>query len=285
MSTPARRIALPVTSVAVVVGMMLIGSPANADTATTNFTSSCQATFPIVATVDTTAAASMIVDAPTSVAPGETFTYRIKPNAASYPSSDWGANTISLSRIKYDYAIPDNATFVSAAVVPGTAVNLDNVAPNVLRVSEAGEIDNAAGPIVRLSGNNEVIGNGTSNSTNSEGGIRAPKLQKNIDGSTNSRGDSWYQLPAVDITVTAIAPGVITPKVRTAGSAAGYGNDQNFSTSLARVAVPMTLWGPTRCIPSDDKSALNAGAGPLATITVTNPGGGSLGQLGDIFGS
>ncbi|MFE3293551.1 Ig-like domain repeat protein, partial [Rhodococcus sp. NPDC059234] len=270
MSKPSvRQVAVPVTSAAVVAGMMLIGAPANAATSTTNFTSSCQAKS--VLTVDKSVAASMTVDAPASVNAGETFTYRIKPNASSYPNSDSGATTTNLSRLKYDYAIPDNATFVSATVVPGTAVNIDNVAPNVLRVNDSGAVDNAAGTIVRLSGNNEVVGNGANNSTNSEGGIRVPKAKKNLDGSTNSNGDSWYQLPAVDITVTAVAPGVITPKVRTAGSAASYGNDQNFSTSLAKASfLGGTQWAPTRCIPSDNKSAPNAGAGPLASITVNN---------------
>ncbi|WP_241566233.1 beta strand repeat-containing protein [Prescottella agglutinans] len=248
-------------------GVMLVGAPANADTTVTNFNSSCQAKS--ILTVDKTVGASMTVDAPASVAPGETFTYRIKPNASSYPNSDSGATTTNLSRLKYDFAIPDNATFVSAAVVPGTAINLDNVAPNVLRVSEAGVVDNVAGPIIRLSGNNEVVGNGSNNSTNSEGGIRVPKAKKNLDGSTNSNGDSWYQLPAVDITVTAGASGVIQPKLRTNGSASSYGNDQNFSTSLARASfLGGTQWAPTRCIASDNKSAPNAGAGPLATINI-----------------
>ncbi|WFR72787.1 Ig-like domain-containing protein [Prescottella defluvii] len=248
-------------------GTMLIGAPAHADTTVTNFTSSCQAKS--VLTVDKSVAASMTVDAPASVAPGETFTYRIKPNASSYPNSDSGATTTNLSRLKYDYAIPDNTTFVSAAIVPGTAIGLDNVAPNVLRVNDAGAVDNAAGTIVRLSGNNEVIGNGSNNNTSNEGGIRVPKSKKNLDGSTNSNGDTWYQLPAVDITVTAGASGVIQPKLRLAGSASSYGNDQNFSTSLAKASfLGGTQWAPTRCIPSDNKGPLNAGGGPLATINI-----------------
>ncbi|MCJ0907016.1 Ig-like domain-containing protein, partial [Rhodococcus sp. ARC_M6] len=266
-----QRVAVPITSVAVVAGMMLIGSPANAETTSTPFNSSCQAKS--LVTVDKTVAASMTVDAPATVAPGEIFTYRIKPNASSYPNSDSGATTTNLSRLKYDYAIPANAEFQSAAVV-GAGINIGGVTPNVLRVSEAGAVDNVAGPIVRLSGNNEVIGNGANNNLKAEGGILVPKNKKNIDGSANAGGDSWYQLPAVDITVKALAPGVITPKVRTAGSAANYGADQNFSTSLAKASVPVlgTQWAPTRCIPSDNKSALNAGAGALATITVAEAG-------------
>lgn len=267
MNHSSKRLAVvPVTGAAMLAGVLL--TPGAASAGDTSFTSSCQAKS--IITVDKSVAATMSVTAPASVAAGETFTYRIQPNASSYPDKDSGATTTNLSRIKYDYAIPDNATFVSAAIVPGTAVNIDNVAPNVLRVNDSGAVDNAGG-ILRLSGNNEVVGNSPTSSTNSEGGIRAPKLKKNLDGTANSAGESWYRLPAVDVTVTAVAAGVITPKVRTAGSAASYGNDQNFSTSLAKASLLGTQWAPTRCIPSDDKSTLNAGAGPLATITVTGP--------------
>ncbi|WP_433592057.1 Ig-like domain repeat protein [Nocardia sp. CA-145437] len=267
MNHSSKRLAVvPVTGAAMLAGVLL--TPGTASAGDTSFTSSCQAKS--IITVDKSVAATMSVTAPASVAAGETFTYRIQPNASSYPDKDSGATTTNLSRIKYDYAIPDNTTFVSAAIVPGTAVNIDNVAPNVLRVNDSGAVDNAGG-ILRLSGNNEVVGNSPTSSTNSEGGIRAPKLKKNLDGTANSAGESWYRLPAVDVTVTAVAAGVITPKVRTAGSAASYGNDQNFSTSLAKASLLGTQWAPTRCIPSDDKSTLNAGAGPLATITVTGP--------------
>ncbi|MGW4352734.1 Ig-like domain repeat protein [Nocardia sp. NPDC004582] len=264
MNQSTKRLAVaPVTGAAMLAGILL--TPGQASAGDTSFTSSCQAKS--IITVDKSVAATMSVTAPASVAAGETFTYRIQPNASSYPDKDSGATTTNLSRIKYDYAIPDNSVFVSAAVVPGTAVNIDNVAPNVLRVNDSGNVDNAGG-ILRLSGNNEVVGNSPTSSTNSEGGIRAPKLKKNLDGTANAAGDSWYRLPAVDVTVTAVAAGVITPKLRTAGSAASYGNDQNFSTSLAKASLLGTQWAPTRCIPSDNKSTLNAGAGPLATITV-----------------
>ncbi|MCZ4557500.1 Ig-like domain-containing protein [Rhodococcus maanshanensis] len=259
-----RRVAVPVTSAAVVAGMMLIGAPANAGT--TTFNSACVAGS-IIGDVQKNVGASMTVDAPATVAPGEVFTYRIKPNASSYPDKDSGATTTNLSRIKYDYELPANTEWVSGAVVPGTAIGLDNVAPNVLLVNDSGNAD-ASGRVIRLSGNNQVIGNGPSTSTNSEGGIRVPKTKKNLDGSASS-GDTWYQLPAVDVTVKAIAPGVITPRVRITGNAANHGAMESFSTSLAKASFLGTQWAPTRCTPRDSQSApLNAGAGPLATINV-----------------
>ncbi|MFC7451215.1 Ig-like domain repeat protein [Rhodococcus daqingensis] len=261
-----RQCAVPVTSVALAAGLLLIGSPASAAPTTTPFKNSCQASATI--TVHKVADTSMTVDAPASVTAGETFTYRIQPGGGSYPNSDSGATTTNISRLKVDYEIPANATFVSANVVPGTGINLDNVAPSVIRVNTAGSPD-AAGPILRLSGNNEVIANSPSSSTNSQGGIRAPKLKKNLDGSNNANGDSWFRLPAIDVTVTAGAAGVITPKVRTAGAAGSYNNNENYYTFLPLASFFGNQWAPTRCTPRDAQgSALNAGAGPLATINV-----------------
>uniref|UniRef100_UPI003FEF36EE beta strand repeat-containing protein n=1 Tax=Rhodococcus qingshengii TaxID=334542 RepID=UPI003FEF36EE len=263
-----RRFAVPITGTAMVAGMLLVGSPASAVQSQFNFSTSCQAKALI--TVDKVTTSFVTVDAPTSVAPGETFTIRMQSNGQSFPNSDSGATTTNLSRLKNDFDVPANATFISAAIVPGTSFNLENVAPSVIRINEAGSPD-AAGPYLRISGNNEVIGNSPSTSTNSEGGIRAPKTKKNLDGSTNTNGDSWFRMPAIDITMIAGASGVIQPKVRTAGDAATYGNDKNFNTQLAKASLLGTQWAPTRCTPRDAKgSALNAGAGPLATISIAS---------------
>ncbi|WP_051637037.1 beta strand repeat-containing protein [Rhodococcus sp. UNC363MFTsu5.1] len=261
-----RQCAVPVTSVAMAAGLLLIGSPASAAPTTTSFKNACQASA--VLTVHKVADTSMTVDAPASVTAGETFTYRIQPGGGSYPNSDSGATTTNISRLKVDYEIPANATFVSAAVVAGTGVNLDGVAPSVTRINDSGNPD-GGGNLLRLSGNNEVIGNSPSSSTNSQGGIRAPKLKKNLDGSTNGNGDSWFRLPAIDVTVVAGSGGVITPKVRTAGSAGTYNANENYYTFLPLASFFGNQWAPTRCTPRDAQgSALNAGAGPLATINV-----------------
>ncbi|WP_072688098.1 hypothetical protein [Rhodococcus marinonascens] len=261
-----RRCAVPISSVAMAAGLLLIGSPAHAATTTTPFANACQASA--LFTVHKVADTSMNVDAPESVVAGETFTYRMQPGATSFPNSESGATTTNISRLKVDYEIPANATFVSALVVPGSGINLDGVAPSVVRVGEDGSPD-AAGEILRLSGDNETIANSPSASAISEGGIRAPKLKKNLDGTTNGDGDSWYQLPAVDVTVTADADGVITPKVRTSGSSADYNADENYYTFLPKASFFGVQWAPSRCTPRDDQdSPLNAGAGPLATISV-----------------
>lgn len=266
------RTTAPLGVVALTAGLALIGAPANAGTV--NFQTACQATpSKFAGPQHQVAAASVTVTAPATVAPDETFTYRIQHGPGSYPDSQSGGTTTNLSRIKFDFEIPANTTLVSATVVPGTGANLDNIAPNVLRVNNAGSVD-ANGPILRLSGNNEVIGNSPSSSGDSEGGIRAPKWKKNLDGSANSGGNSVFQLPAVDVTVTAVAPGTITPKLRTSGNAAGYSADENYSTSLAKASAPVvgTVWAPTRCVPRDSQGgALNAGAKPLATIQVVAP--------------
>ncbi|WP_433613799.1 beta strand repeat-containing protein [Prescottella agglutinans] len=261
-----RRCAAPITGAALVAGTLVIAvAPANAAVATTNFKNACQASATI--TVHKVADTSMQVDAPSAVEPGQTFTYRIQPGGAFYPNSDSGATTTNVSRLKVDYEIPANATFVSATVVPGTGINLDGVAPGVLRVNESGNPD-GAGNILRLSGNNQTISNGPSTSTNSEGGIRAPKLKKDLNGNATG-GDSWFRLPAVDVTMVAGSPGVITPKVRTAGNAANYNANESYYTFLPLASFFGNQWAPTRCTPRDSQSAgLNAGAGPLATINV-----------------
>ncbi len=265
-----RRFAVPITGTAMVAGMLLVGTPASAAPVTTTFQTACQAKS--VLTVDKMTTSSVTVDAPETVSPGETFTFRMQTNASSYPNSDSGATTTNLSRLKNDFTLPSNASFVSATIVAGTSFNLDGVAPSVIRISDAG-VEDANGPYLRISGSNQVVGNGASNSTNSEGGIRAPKTKKNLDGSTNSNGDSWFRLPAIDVTMVAGASGVIQPTIRTAGTAANYGDDKNFNTQLARASfLGGTQWAPTRCSPRDAKgnANLNAGAGPLATISIAS---------------
>ncbi len=263
----------PLGAVALTAGLTLIGSPASADTV--NFQTACQATpsTSLAGPQHKVVAATATVTAPATVTPAQTFTYRIQPGPASYPDSESGGTTAGLSRLKFDFEIPANSTFVDAVVVAGTGANLAGVAPNVLRVNTSGTVD-AAGPILRLSGNNQVIGNSPTSSGNSEGGITAPKLKKNLDGSANSGGNSVFQLPAVDVTVVAGSAGTITPKLRVSGNAANYNSDENYSTSLAKASAPLvgTVWAPTRCAPKNSSSgALNAGGGPLATVTVAVP--------------
>ncbi|RDI16237.1 Ig-like domain-containing protein [Rhodococcus sp. AG1013] len=264
-----RRCAVAFAGSVVLSGPLLIVQPASAATSTVEFTTTCRATATM--NVTKTPAASVTVTSPASVAPGETFTFRMQTNAQSFPDSDSGASTTNLSRLKNDFEIPTNATFVSASIVGNSAVNISGVAPSVIRVNDSGTVD-PNGTILRISGNNEVIGNGASNSTNSEGGILAPKLKKNINGTPNGNGDSWFQMPAIDVTMVAGQPGVIQPKIRTSGDAGSYNNDKNFSTQLAKASFLGVQWAPTRCSPRNgESSGLNAGAGPLATIRVTVP--------------
>ncbi|MCL2534174.1 MAG: Ig-like domain-containing protein, partial [Nocardiaceae bacterium] len=264
-----KRCAAPITGAALVTGVMLVGAPANAETTVTNFTSECVAASSI-GDQQQNPAASMTVNAPTQVAPGDVFTYRIQPNASSYPDKQSIATTTNLSRLKYDYELPDNTEWVSGAVVAGTSYGLSGVDANVLLVNDSGNVD-PNGRVIRLSGNNVVAGNGPGAATNSEGGILVAKTKKNLDGTTNSGGATWFQLPAIDITVRALNPGVITPRVRITGNAQNHGAYEAFSTSLAKASAPLvgTQWAPTRCTPRDDNGKpLNAGAGPLATINV-----------------
>lgn len=246
--------------------LFALAGPAAADPTTTNFTNACRATAAI--NVSKSAASGVTVNAPASVAPGEEFTYTMQVAPSSYPNSDSGATTTNVTRLKWDFEIPENVEFVSATNV-GKGINLDGVAPSVIRINDAGLAD-PTGSFLRLSGNNQVIGNGADNNTKSEGGIRAPKLKKNLDGSGTS-GDSHFQAPLVSVTVKAGDAGeVIQPKVRTTGAAGTWNNDRNWNTFLPKASFFGTQWAPTRCAPMNNKDGgpLNTGAGPLATINI-----------------
>jgi len=264
-----RRYLTPVCATAISAGIVLSGSPASALTTTTGFNAWCQAAS--VLTINQATQHVFTVDAPSHVDPGETFTYRIQPAPAAYPNKQSIATTTNVSRMKLDYQLPDNATFVGAEVVPGTGVNLSGTPANVLRVNENGDPD-PDGTILRLSGDNEVLGNSPKASANSVGGILAAKTQKNLDGTPTADGSTWFRLPAIDVTLTAGASGAITPKLRTGGTAANIGDEGNYNTFLALAfALGGNQWAPTRCIPKDtqdDAAPVNRGGGPLATIAI-----------------
>ncbi|WFR71069.1 Ig-like domain-containing protein [Prescottella defluvii] len=268
-STP-RRWMRPVTAATIASSLVLGSNLAFAASVEVSFNEACRASS--VIDVDNLRTDMVTVEAPATVEPGQQFTYRIQTGPQSYPATSSRATTISVSRLKNDFEIPANAIFVGATVVAGTGINLDNVAPNVLRIDDNGVVNDASGGVLRLSGNNEVIGNSPSSNTDSEGGILVPKNSKNLDGSTNPNGDTWFQMPAVEVTMTAGQSGVITPKLRTAGAAGDFDNDANFNTSLAKASLFGTHWAATRCSPRDTPNGpLNGGAGPLATITISSP--------------
>ena len=266
MSSKLYRFIAPVAvGATVAAGAGVLGvATASAETTTTPFNNACQATpsSSLAGGPQTQVqAASVTVDAPAAVAPGEEFVVTISPPPISVPNDlGSGASLSNISRLKIDVAMPENAQFVGAEVVAGTASGITGVAPSVIVVNDSGNPD-ANGSIIRLSGNNETIGNGPKSSKSSEGGIKA-----NASGSTTS-----FQLPQVKATLKAGAAGNISMKLRTAGAAGQFGNDANFLTFLPKASAPIvgTVWAPTQCSPRDTASGpLNAGSGPLATIQI-----------------
>ena len=269
--TPRRGLGRAVATAAIgatlVAGSVTLAAPAASamTTTTTAFKNSCQA-VPSSSLAggpqNEVEDASVTVEAPETVSPGEEFEVIISPPPISVPNSPGsGASLTNVSRLKIDVEMPQNATFVSGEIVPGTSSGLSGVAPNVLVVNESGNPD-PNGSIIRLSGDNQTIANSPSSSTNSEGGIRA-----NATGGANTE----FQLPQVKATLIAGQTGEIHLKLRTAGAAGNYANNANFLTFLPRVNAPLvgTVWAPTRCSPRDSaNSPLNNGAGPLATVTV-----------------
>ncbi|WP_305093283.1 Ig-like domain-containing protein [Prescottella sp. R16] len=244
---------------------LFVAAPASAEPTTTTFKNACRAS-PSSSLAggpqDQVQEASVTVDAPTSVAPGEEFDVFITPSPISVPNDPGsGASMTNVSRLKIDVAMPENAQFLGGEVVPNTSSGLSGVAPNVLVVNEQGNVD-PNGTIIRLSGDNQTIGNGPSSSKNSEGGIKVNK---------NGGANTIFQLPQVKARLKAGATGEIHMKLRTAGTAGNFANDANFMTFLPRVSAPLvgTVWAPTQCTPRDSIGGpLNAGAGPLATVQI-----------------
>lgn len=267
MSSRLYRFITPVAvGATVVAGAAVLGAgTASADPTTVSFNNACRAT-PSSSLAggpqDQVEEASVTVDAPATVAPGEEFDVLISPPPISVPNDPGsGASLTSVSRLKIDMEMPQNAQFISGTVVPGTGSGLSGVAPNVLVVDDQGNV-NPNGQIIRLSGNNQTIGNGPSSSKSSEGGIKA---------SATGGANTTFQLPQVRARLKAAAPGEIQLKLRTAGAAGNFGNDANFLTFLPRVNAPVvgTVWAPTQCSPRDTPGGpLNQGAGPLTTVEV-----------------
>ncbi|MFC4604144.1 Ig-like domain-containing protein [Rhodococcus kronopolitis] len=264
---PMRRAVAALAAAGMATGGLMFAAPASAAPVNTDFTAACWGKFKsLLDTTDKTIAAGVTVDAPATVITGDTFTYRLQPKAVTLPGKGENLrNRASVSRLKFDYEIPEGAQFVSATVVPGTAVNLGGTAPTVERVAEDGT-PNAEGPVLRLSGGNQTVGNGPSSNDGAEGGIVV-----------NISGDTTFRLPAIEVKAVAGPVGsVVEPKIRTAGNAGNYKADENFYTSLIREKDPLagvSYWSATRCSPRDSGgAALNAGAGSLATIkVVTRP--------------
>lgn len=259
--------------------------PAGAvDTVTTYVNSCIAAPVPFVGSVHKpVSGVTQTVSAPATVNPGQTFTIRYQMGPGSFPDKDSGATTVNISRMKLDYDVPANVSFVSASIVAGTGVNVNNPSPgkppqvDLVRASD-GVID-PAGNVIRISGNNETIGNSPSVGTSSEGGILINKTKKDLNGNTTADSSSWFQLPAIDVTytVTGTAGQQITPTIRL-NDDGGFNNVKNYNTSLAKASLLGTQWAQTKCIPRADTSkpadgtpANGPGAGPLATIDIVNP--------------
>ncbi|WP_430336032.1 Ig-like domain-containing protein [Rhodococcus sp. ACT016] len=268
------RLVTPVTVGAVVSVTLLGGVPASADPATTTFGTACLAT-PSTSLAGPEAQSqpgSVVVDAPSHVNAGEEFDVTIQPGKISFPGSASIATISNISRIKVDVDLPTNSTYLGAEIVPGTSIGLSGVTPNVLRVNENGVVD-PNGTILRLSGNNQVVGNSPTSSASSEGGIVVTKTGKNLDGSTNADGYTEFQLPKVKAHLKAADSGTIEMKIRTGGDAGKWDNDKNFLSFVPKASAFLvgTVWAPTRCTPRDTAEAsapLNNGAGPLASIAI-----------------
>ncbi|MEV0947029.1 Ig-like domain-containing protein [Rhodococcus sp. NPDC049939] len=266
-----RRLTAPISIGALVGATMLTGIPAQAETTTTSFKTTCRVT-PSVSVVDPINESqnnAVTVEAPASVNAGEEFEVTIQPSPIGFPGDASVATVENVSRIKIDMYVPDNATLLSKEIVPGTSAGLSGTEPNILRINSDGDLDNE-GNILRLSGNNRTIGNSPNSSTDSTGGIQVKATGKNVDGTNSSNGFTYFQLPKVKLLLEAGQSGAVEVKLRANGVAGNFDHNKNFLTFLAKAkAVGITAWAPSRCTPRNSKNAdLNAGAGPLASVNI-----------------
>lgn len=248
-------------------------SSAQIVTTPNNFMTACLANAPSVlgqgGPTGETRPGGVTVKAPDTVTPGEEFDVEIAPAAITYPNKQSVASVKSMSRVKLDLALPENATLIRAEVLPGTSSGLSGQMPGVIVVNEQGNPD-ANGSILRLSGNNETTGNGPSGSTGSRGGIVA------IAGSGSN---TTFQLPTIKARLKAGGVGDVQMKLRTAGVAGQWNKAENFQTFLAEVDALGTKWAATHCTPRDsatnnatsNSAPLNTGAGALSKTIVREP--------------
>ncbi|MGC0365182.1 hypothetical protein ABH922_003166 [Rhodococcus sp. 27YEA15] len=276
MHTRTRRRITASTIIAVLAGSTVLAAiPASAAPVSVPFDMTCLAspTPAVVKPLALTQGVELVVDAPETVTPGQIFDVTVGTGPIQVPDVSDQAKFKNVSRVKIDLQMPENAKLVEASVVPNSSFGLTGVTPNILRVNDNGNAD-PNGTILRLSGNNAVIGNGPDSNKKSEGGIVVAITGNQADGTPHPDGATEFLLPKIKLTLEAANSGDIGVKVRTAGAAARYGDDRNFLTFLATGSVPVfgTAWVPAQCSPRDDENAgLNSGADPLSTTRIVAP--------------
>ena len=150
-----RRFAVPITGTAMVAGMLLVGTPASAAPVTTTFQTACQAKSRAHRRQDERPVPLQLM-LPNSLSRRNNSPSGCRQMHPLTQTLIQVRTTTNLSRLKNDFTLPSNASFVSATIVAGTSFNLDGVAPSVIRISDAG-VEDANGPYLRISGSNQVV--------------------------------------------------------------------------------------------------------------------------------
>lgn len=190
---------------------------------------------------------------PQTVKPGERFTITLQPG-------EW-TTTAELARIRYDIALPQNATIENIELAnQGTGIEGIDAAIDVTRVNDSGE-QAANGRFARISAGNLTIDNGpkADNGNNGPTGLIA------APGATDDNAVA-FQLPGITITLVAPqTPGTtITAGLRSAGT-----TEQVSTLSLLEIRPGSTYGYNNDAITC---TADTAGT-TLVDTTVTNPDG------------
>lgn len=278
----------------------LASAPAGAAdvTTTTSFVAQCRAVS--TANVNEPTNTAIYVTGPDEVEAGSNFTLRFQtapgvlPNTKSVPIIGT-ATPLVVTRMKIDYQLPANATFVSATVVPKSGdawgygstpdangnypggINVfAGAAATVERIDDANPgAPSASGTNLRLSGGGVIVT--SASSTRAAGGITLEKTKKDLTGTLTAGQETIFQLPAIDVTFTASGAvgSTVEPKVRqhitynSSGDARWY----NTSAAQANAGSAGNTWAGTFCRPATtaEGNTPNAGYGALASVAIVEP--------------
>ncbi len=238
---------------------------------------------------------------PEVVRSGEEFSYSLNFDPLQYDRGAFGAKSkiASLERVKLDINIPKGTEFVSAEVenVPDDSVPDDSSGiiggiigavrsrilgypTDIIRIRDDGN-ESSTGTHLRMALNNAterrtkdgvVTKDGPNAAGDKMGGWTA---LKDLDDD----GNGLMSFPTINVRVKALGTegDTITPTVRASGVASKFDHANNFLTFVEHTNID-NVWMPNafhslRCSPRNTSdSDVNNGAGPLATIKVTDSG-------------
>lgn len=194
---------------------------------------------------------------PVAVAPGDVFTVRLAPQDQSFPNSIWSpavgtVTSFGLSNVKLMYEAPSSAVINSVEIVEESGSGIAGT-PTV-------EVDGSFNPA-------RIV-------------LTVPEVPADEASPTE---ETTYQLPAIDITLTAVGESgaVVSTRVPgTSSSASGY----RFVTNNSAVSGQITCWSTDGPAPALFETVLDGPVfpDPAVVTTTTSWDNDCIGRAGGI---